>query len=552
MKNRLRKFAWTFAVATLLVALAAVFVIHTARAQTAAFTSSRPPMPGQRQNANTQTNTAITPNSNGQQADAAVSASPAPKVPTMPVPDSVVKQAKDQAEGRFGPMVRPRTSGQIQDAWDYAEKSDGVYVTDVCETCTYRVRTREYLVTLIELPAGEEITRIDVGDPRSWSVNKRDERRIAIRPASYGYDTSMIVYGGSGHVYPFYLRAEGVNSINMPDLLVRLKGSVATKDDMTVAMIRPQQRMRYGSGVQRTALQNEAGIILPDPVTGQYGTVEQIPLDEQGNPVRLTGPDGISLDDIGNAYQSRVTGYYQGRPIIETSPTGTPGTTRPDLVAGRFDSEGNLIAPLSYDGTLPVYADNAGQPGAGTSAGKNVSGPGATITRTQNGTITSTGRTYSNKPVTSASTGTGMSPGTSTTIDGGSSDMTAKNDSADNQELAAAVHDLGDTDPGTPKDDFIADAGFDPNKLRGWGDYDLWGDDELRPVTVFRDDYFTYIRFGDRWKDLELPTAYVVVDGVDELVNTRIQGHTYIIESTQRLISLKSGMKFLCIEYEGD
>jgi hypothetical protein len=552
MKNNLRKFAWTLALAALLVSLAAVFVINAAHAQTPAFTSSRPPMPGQRQNANTQANAANTTNSNGQQADATASASPAPKVPTMPVPDSVVKQAKDQAEGRFGPMIRPRTSGQIQDAWDYAEKSDGVYVTDVCETCTYRVRTREYLVTLIELPAGEEITRIDVGDPRSWSVNKRDERRIAIRPASYGYDTSMIVYGGSGHVYPFYLRAEGVNSINMPDLLVRLKGSVTTKDDMTVAMLRPQQRMRYGSGMQRTALQNEAGIILPDPVTGQYGTVEQIPLDAQGNPVRPTGPDGISLDDTGNAYQSRVTGYYQGRPIIETSPTGTPGTTRPDLVAGRFDSDGNLIAPLSYDGTLPVYADDAGQTGAGSLASKNISGSGATITRTQNGTITSTGRTYTNQPVKSGSGETNAPSNKSSALNGDSPNTSNQNDSANNKELAAAVHDLGDTDPGTPKDDFIADAGFDPNKLRGWGDYDLWGDDELRPVTVFRDDYFTYIRFGDRWKDLELPTAYVVVDGVDELVNTRIQGHTYIIESTQRLISLKSGMKFLCIEYEGD
>ncbi|WP_417844401.1 TrbG/VirB9 family P-type conjugative transfer protein [Thalassospira sp.] len=561
MKNRLRKFAWTFAVATLLVALAAVFVIHTARAQTAAFTSSRPPMPGQRQNANTQTNTANTANSNGQQADAATNASPAPKVPTMPVPDSVVKQAKDQAEGRFGPMVRPRTSGQIQDAWDYAEKSDGVYVTDVCETCTYRVRTREYLVTLIELPAGEEINRIDVGDPRSWSVNKRDERRIAIRPASYGYDTSMIVYGGSGHVYPFYLRAEGVNSINMPDLLVRLKGSVTTKDDMTVAMIRPQQRTRYGSGMQRTALQNEAGIILPDPVTGQYHDIQEIPLDKQGNPVQLTGPDGTPLK---GTYQPRVTGYYQGRPIIESVPTGTPGTqstTRPDLVAGRFDSEGNLIAPLSYDGSMPVYTDENGQiiarqtaNGEGTTGettgqatGSTTTGKtrsGITITRTRNGVITRAGGTASNQAV--AQTGKSGTP------DDADTETTPNSDSGDNKELAAAVHDLGDTDPGTPKDDFIADAGFDPNKLRGWGDYDLWGDDELRPVTVFRDDYFTYIRFGDRWKDLELPTAYVVVDGVDELVNTRIQGHTYIIESTQRLISLKSGKKFLCIEYEGD
>ncbi|AUG51503.1 TrbG/VirB9 family P-type conjugative transfer protein [Thalassospira marina] len=568
MKNRLRKFAWTVALATLLVALAAVFVIHNARAQTAAFTSGRPPMPGQRQNGNSQANSA---NAGNQPTDAATPANPAPKVPTMPVPDSVVKQAKDQAEGRFGPMVRPRTSGQIQDAWDYAEKNDGVYVTDMCETCTYRVRTREYLVTLIELPAGEEITRIDVGDPRSWSVNKRDERRIAIRPASYGYDTSMIVYGGSGHVYPFYLRAEGVNSINMPDLLVRLKGSVTTRDDMTVAMVRPQQRLRYGSGVQQTRLQNEAGIILPDPVTGQYHDIQEIPLDNQGNPIQLTGPDGTPLE---SDYQPRVTGYYQGRPIIENMPTGTadaPGsTTRPDLVAGRFDRNGNLVAPLNYDGSMPVFSDETGQiitrqtaNGDGTAgettgqttgnAATGKTSSGVTITRTKNGIVTGQGRSYSNQPVARIDTSDTVSNTPDNTASGTVAKSATSNPAgADDSEMAKAVHDLSDTDPGTPKDDFIADAGFDPNKLRGWGDYDLWGDDELRPITVFRDDYFTYIRFGERWKDLELPTAYVVVDGLDELVNTRIQGHTYIVESTQRLISLKSGKKFLCIEYEGD
>ncbi len=454
MKNRLRKFAWTLALATLLVGLAAVFVIHSARAQTAAFTSARPPMPGQRQGTNTQTNAA---NTNGQQADAATRANPAPKAPAMPVPDSVVKQAKDQAEGRFGPMIRPRTSGQIQDAWDYAEKSDGVYVTDMCETCTYRVRTREYLVTLIELPAGEEITRIDVGDPRSWSVNKRDERRIAIRPASYGYDTSMIVYGGSGHVYPFYLRAEGVNSINMPDLLVRLKGSVTTRDDMTVAMVRPQQRMRYGSGVQRTRLQNEAGIILPDAgaSTGQYGDIQEIPLDADGHPIQLTGPDGTPLK---GAYQARVTGYYQGRPIIENIPTGTPGapgsTSRPDLVAGRFDSDGNLIDPLSYDGSMPVYTDENGQIIAGQAANgegtagqtNNNEGAGISITRTRNGIVTRAGGTASNQIVSKA----GQSGATSDTLDSATSD-TANADNSNNSERAAAVHDLGDTTPARPK-----------------------------------------------------------------------------------------------------
>ncbi|WP_413208535.1 TrbG/VirB9 family P-type conjugative transfer protein [Rhodospirillum sp. A1_3_36] len=88
--------------------------------------------------------------------------------------------------------------------------------------------------------------------------------------------------------------------------------------------------------------------------------------------------------------------------------------------------------------------------------------------------------------------------------------------------------------------------------MRGWGDYSLWGSDNtLKPRTVYRDDYFTYIKFGDRWKDIELPTAYVVVDEIDELVNTRVDGDTFIVESTRPLITLKSGASYLCIRYDG-
>jgi hypothetical protein len=262
----------------------------------------------------------------------------------------------------------------------------------------------------------------------------------------------------------------------MPDLLVRLKGSVATKDDMTVAMIRPEDRLRYGNGVQRTSLQDQAGIILPDPAPGSRTGIDQMPLSAEDKP------------------QANPTRRY---------------ARNHDLVEGQIKSDGTIETGLSYDGTLPAHPDDsATSPNANETNDKNNDGDASVPAK-----------------------------------DGGRSSTT---------KVADAVHDLSDTDPGTPKDDFVADAGFDPNKLRGWGDYDLWGDDELRPITVFRDDYFTYIRFGDRWKDLELPTAYVVVDGVDELVNTRIQGHTFIVESTQPLISLKSGMKFLCIEYEGD
>ncbi len=99
--------------------------------------------------------------------------------------------------------------------------------------------------------------------------------------------------------------------------------------------------------------------------------------------------------------------------------------------------------------------------------------------------------------------------------------------------------------------DFLQTEKFDPGALRGWDQYKLWGDRKLRPEQVFRDDHFTYIQFGEKWNDLELPTAYVVVDGIDELVNTRVQGTTFIVESTHRLITLKSGQSFMCIQYKG-
>ena len=94
-------------------------------------------------------------------------------------------------------------------------------------------------------------------------------------------------------------------------------------------------------------------------------------------------------------------------------------------------------------------------------------------------------------------------------------------------------------------------TGFDPARLRGWGDYSLKGDAALRPETVFRDDHFTYIHFGGKWPDLDLPVAFVVVDGIDETVNTRVMGRTLVVESTAPVISLKSGERYLCIEYEG-
>ena len=111
---------------------------------------------------------------------------------------------------------------------------------------------------------------------------------------------------------------------------------------------------------------------------------------------------------------------------------------------------------------------------------------------------------------------------------------------------------LDDFTPRYEANDFVERVEFDPGKLHGFDDYRLWGDGELAPERVFRDEFFTYIQFGDRWNAVELPVAFVVIDSIDEQVNTRVQGRTYIVESTSPLITLKSGTKYICVEYGGD
>lgn len=321
-------------------------------------------------------------------------------LPALPVPGSVVEQTREQLDGDYGTLKRPRTPGQIQRAWDRSSDDAAVYATAMCTGCTYKVRLREYMVSVLELPRGEIVDAVDLGDKAGFSVQRRGPRRLALRTVGHGYDTTMLVYGRSGRVYPVYLRAEGFNADTVPDVVVRIEGAVTINDDPAVADI---------------------DVFNDDLAIGEIGH------------------DATGHDD-----------------------RGTEAALAP------------MEAPF---------------PGSGARSGP--------------------------------------------------------------ANAMKALNGLAQTNPATPAGDFVAEAAFDPDTLRGWGEYELSGSDELRPETVFRDDAFTYIRFGKRWKDVELPTAYVVVDGIDELVNTRVRGETYIIESTRALITLKSGNSHLCIRFTG-
>ena len=294
----------------------------------------------------------------------------------MPVAEETIKQTQDHIEGNYTPMARVAAGGQIQSAWDAVDVNAGQFSYEMCKNCTYKVLTREYMVTMIELPKDEVINAYDIGQSAAFIITKPEKNKLAIRPNGFGMDSNLIVYGQDGRHYSFYLRAEGVNSNNIPDFVIKIDGKIPAK-------------------------------IIKNSVTFDSDTKS---LENQPNHSNNDKLSKIVIDDI--------------------------------------------------------------------------------------------------KP-----------PSKKTNIG-----------------------------------DFVTEIPFDPDKLHGWDDYEIWGDgwpENWMPEVIFRDEIMTYIRFGDNWPDLELPTAYVVVDDIDENVNTRVSGTTFIIESTNGLITLKSGEKYLCIKFTG-
>jgi len=124
-----------------------------------------------------------------------VLAPPGQNVPaaTRPVAGSVVKQAKQHAEGNFAPVARTTIGGQIQEAWTKAGGTAGFITMQYCATCTYKVVTREHMVTMIEVPDGEIIVQADNGDTSAFQIENRGSSRIAVKPLGYGVDSNLIL-----------------------------------------------------------------------------------------------------------------------------------------------------------------------------------------------------------------------------------------------------------------------------------------------------------------------------------------------------------------------
>lgn len=136
-------------------------------------------------------------------------------------PDSAVEKL---AAGQYPEMKRDGALvGAIQRAWDGAEGSAGVFVARYSPEQVIKIRVREFMTTTLVLPDWETIATHVLGDEFGFKVIKTQPHILVLRSAITGADTSLTVVGDSGRVYSFYIRSEGYNSPNVPDVTVFVK-----------------------------------------------------------------------------------------------------------------------------------------------------------------------------------------------------------------------------------------------------------------------------------------------------------------------------------------
>jgi ComB9 competence protein len=163
---------------------------------------------------------------------AALAQAPAKKTaPPPPSPRDVIDSVaaspdvEDQAKGKYPAMQREETLplGQIQRAWDKAPATQGIYNVNYSPDKIIKIRVRQFMPLTIVFPEWETIASDrDAGDSFVFAAQRVGTNKLVIRAKFVGADSTITVIGESGNVYPFYVRAEGANSVNVPDVVVYL------------------------------------------------------------------------------------------------------------------------------------------------------------------------------------------------------------------------------------------------------------------------------------------------------------------------------------------
>jgi ComB9 competence protein len=166
----------------------------------------------------------------------AAPASPPPAIPA-PLLNSTDQAIEQQSRGEFPAMERSPALplGSLQRSWDRPAPASGQSAPGVVHYLwqadfVMAVRTRDFMVTTLMLPAWEKVTDFYVGDPVVFEVKKVKPNVIAVRSRNAGADSNLSVLGGSGNLYSFYLRAEAWNTTQVTDLAVYIDAPAPQAD----------------------------------------------------------------------------------------------------------------------------------------------------------------------------------------------------------------------------------------------------------------------------------------------------------------------------------
>lgn len=158
------------------------------------------------------------------------SASPSARGQTAVPPQflSSTETAIDQqTRGQFPTMDRSPSLplGTLQRSWDRPSAATGQTAPGVIHYMWHSdfvmsVRTRDFMVTTLILPAWEKANEFYLGDPVVFEAKRIRGNVVAIRSRNAGADSNLTILGATGNVYNVYLRSETWNSSQVTDLTV--------------------------------------------------------------------------------------------------------------------------------------------------------------------------------------------------------------------------------------------------------------------------------------------------------------------------------------------
>lgn len=127
-----------------------------------------------------------------------------------------------QLNGDYGALKRPHIPlGSVQHAWD--QQVGGVYDVEFKSNAVIKLRLRENMITTIRLPSWEKVKRVIIGDQALLNVTNPKSNIVILHPTEYfGSDTSISIVA-QGHTYLFYVRVEGYESKEIPNIGVNIK-----------------------------------------------------------------------------------------------------------------------------------------------------------------------------------------------------------------------------------------------------------------------------------------------------------------------------------------